>query len=185
MKTKRLLKLLLVGGLMITSAAISLNSCKKSDADREPNLLTVETVVYTDDDSGHVSGIECPYCQRVIMPGDTHTHHFSPKMGEKELPIYPPNLKWGVLDSIDDNGNVVYDLDNNGNPMTPIHQRMGNIDKPFPVDYCEIDFPKGVHVCRYCAEKIYHRHTIVYSLERGENDGNFHKSWHIGGGAEP
>ena len=181
MKKTRLILISLAASAMMVSA-ICLSSCNKNKANEDLSLPTIETAVYVE--SNPELGFECPYCQKIILPGESHTHHFSPMMGESALPSYPHDLTWGVLDSIDDNGNVVYELDENGNPTTtPIHQRMGNKAKPFPVDYCETNLPQGVHFCRYCAEKRYHRHSIIHSLE--PVDGYSPKSWHLGGGIEP
>lgn len=196
MKKKRFLKLLLVGGLMVAST-IGLDSCKKSNeaADEDLNLPMTEIEVcglrdpsMPDMDLGFI----CPYCGKLIPPGTTsHIHHFSPMAIEDPvthcLPFLPtPNangpFNYGIADSLDASGNIVYDSDG----ITPLHQLTGNRDKPFEVDYCETywNLPPGGHVCPYCVEGRYHRHNIVYHIGTNGHDGYTHNQWHIGGGAD-
>ena len=82
MMKKRLLKLLLVGGLVISSV-ISLNSCKKNKESNEDlkSLPTIETSVAWNRDFGFY----CPYCGATITPGTTdHWHLFGTIYGHDE-----------------------------------------------------------------------------------------------------
>ena len=81
---KNLLKLLLVGGLVVSSA-IGLSSCKKNNEANEDlnSLPKVETTVTLDRDWGFY----CPYCGETIIvpnvanPQDYHWHLFGSKNG--------------------------------------------------------------------------------------------------------
>ena len=176
MKKNRLLKFLLVGGLIITSAAISLSSCKKNnEAEEDLNLPMGEDIMCVDRDGFNYM---CPYCFKIVPPGGYHMHHFSPQEGQNTLPSNWEilNLTWGSLDSLDQYGNIVYEDDG----VTPMHQRMGNRAKPFTVEYCESITP-GYHFCPWCAEKVYHRHKITYDPSTIPQITN---GYHVGGGTE-
>lgn len=198
MKKKRFLKLLLVGGLIVTTT-IGLDSCKKNSeaTDEDLNVPMTEIEVSGLRDSSMPDmdlGFICPYCEIFIAPGTTeHVHHFSPKVWTDDYGIThypflptPPDpsnpYHYGSLDSLNEDGDVVYDSD--GNPF-PNH--LGNRRYPFPVDYCEIywNLPPGGHVCPYCVEGRYHRHNITYHISTNGHDGYTHNQWHVGGGAEP
>ena len=174
MKKKRLLKFLLVGGLMITSAAISLSSCTKDNEANEDleSLPTIQTIIYGDRDPS--LGFICPYCGELVPSGGRHVHHFSPK--NKEENTLPSNwavlgLTWGSMTMTNDAGEVV-------------PNNLGNRQHPFEVDYCETywNLPPGGHVCGYAVEKIYHRHYVEYALSTNGYDGYTHNEWHVGGG---
>lgn len=84
---KRLLKLLLVGGLVISSV-IGLNSCKKNNEANEDlkSMPTIETTVAGDREYGFY----CPYCGTTIIvpnvsnPEDEHWHLFGAIYGHDE-----------------------------------------------------------------------------------------------------
>ena len=79
MMKKNLLKLLLVGGLVISSA-IGLSSCKKNNEANEDlnSLPVVETIAAGDRDFG----LYCPYCGEIITVNTTdHWHLFGYKPG--------------------------------------------------------------------------------------------------------
>ena len=169
MKKIKLILFPLVASVMMIST-VCLSSCKKNNETKEGlNLPTIETVIYGDCDSE--LGIECPYCSGMIEPDHYHEHHFSPMQGD---PLLSDNLEWGSMFITNEAGEVV-------------PNNLGNKEHPFPVDYCENFLPDGVHVCRYCAEKIYHRHTVIYSVEQGGFDDNYIRfgGWHLGGGFMP
>jgi len=171
MKKNRLLNFLLVGGLLITSAAISFSSCKKNnEADEDLNLPLVETVLDNRDWS-----FMCPYCTKEIPANGYHMHHFSPREGENTLPSNweELHLTWGSLDSLDQYGNIVYEDDG----VTPMHQRTGNRAKPFTVEFCESI--SSYHFCPWCAQKIYHRHKITFTPSTNPQITN---GYHVGGG---
>ena len=169
MKKINLILFPIVASVMMISA-VCLSSCKKdNEAKGSLNLPTIETVIYGDCDAE--LGVECPYCSGMIEPDHYHEHHFSPMQGE---PLPDDCLTWGSMFITNEAGEVV-----------PNNQ--GNLDHPFSVDYCENYLPDGVHTCRYCAEKIYHRHKVIYSMEPGGYNGNSNKygGWHLGGGFMP
>ena len=167
MKKTKLILFSLVANVMIS--ALCLSSCKKDNEAKESlNLPTIETVIYGDCNAE--LGIECPYCGMTIEPNHYHEHHFSPMQGE---PLPNDYLTWGSMFITNEAGEVV-------------PNNLGNMEHPFPVDYCENYLPDGVHTCRYCAEKIYHRHTVIYSVEPGGYEGNSNRwGWHVGGGFMP
>ena len=187
MKKKRFLKLLLVGGLIVTTT-IGLDSCKKNNeaTDEDLNVPMTEIEVCGLRDSSMPDmdlGFICPYCENFIAPGTTrHIHHFSPLPepdASGHLPFLPtPDafgpFTYGVRDSITPSGATV-------------HQLWGTRAKPFEVDYCENywNLPPGGHVCPYCVEGRYHRHNITYHISTNGHDGYTHNQWHIGGGGEP
>lgn len=86
MMKKRLLKLLLVGGLVISSV-ISLNSCKKNNEANEDlnSLPVIETTLNVDRDWGFI----CPYCGETVVipnvpnPEDYHWHLFGYRPGHE------------------------------------------------------------------------------------------------------
>lgn len=162
MMKKKLILCSLLGGLIIVSAAIVLNSCKKdNEANEDLNLPTIEIVL--NGDTG-----QCPYCGEVIEIGQNHVHYFSPMQEETR---HSGQLTWGSMYMTNETGE---DVPNN----------LGNIEHPFPVDFCEtyLDLPLGTHVCRYATEHICHRHIVCY---KNGYDDNTDRSWHIGGGLEP
>ena len=84
MMKKNLFKLLLVGGLVVSSV-ISLNSCKKNNEANEDlsSLPVVETTLDVDRDYGFY----CPYCGEMVVvpnvqnPEDYHWHLFGVRPG--------------------------------------------------------------------------------------------------------
>ena len=164
MKKIKLILFPLMVSVMIS--AVCLSSCKKDNEAKESlNLPTIETVIYGDCDSE--LGIECPYCGGMIEPDHYHEHHFSPMQGD----LLSDNLEWGSMYITNETGEVV-------------PNNLGDIEHPFPVDYCENNLSDDIHVCRYCAEKIYHKHRVIYSVESGYD--SYTSKWiHIGGGFMP
>ena len=166
MKKAKLIHFSLVACVMMISA-LCLSSCKKDNEAKEGlKLPTIESVIYGD--CNDELSVECPYCGGSIEPGHYHEHHFSPMQGESPL---SDDLTWGSMFMTNEAGEVV-------------PNNLGDIEHPFPVDYCENNLSDDIHVCRYCAEKIYHKHRVIYSVESGYD--SYTSKWiHIGGGFMP
>ena len=151
MKKRQLLKFLLVGCIIITSA-ISISSCKKSNEASEDlnSLPVVETPIFGDrvGDFAYV----CPYCQdtnHLIEPDSPiHWHLFEPGgMPPTSLPME-------------------YDS------MYPF---------PVNYCEVAWNLPNGGHVCRYAVEGMRHGHALHFHYYENGYDGYTANSWHVGG----
>lgn len=157
MKKKDLL-MMLVAGLVITSA-FCLSSCKKnqteSSADAVPNVVTT---VFYDRDGSH----ECPYCHVALPPGTLdHYHNFGVD-------------KWGNVGEFAVDacqtipGNIepdcVYSGMLLGDPATIAAYMSAHPEWSYEDAY-DMTQPR------------FHRHLITFQLPS-----NFHNDAHVGGG---